>query len=481
MSKQREKKSKSIRSKEMLILTYVFVFIFLALIGYLIYYQAVTSQDVINSPYNRRRQDLLAEKVVRGKIESSDGKVLAETKVAEDGTETRTYPYENMFSHVVGYSVNGGSGLEAFNNVRLLTSNVFFGKQFLNNVDGVKNIGDNIITTLDYDVQRAAYKALGDNRGAVVAIEPETGKVLAMVSKPDYDPNDIEEMWEDLVASDTDNSVLVNRATQGQYPPGSTFKIFTLLEYIRENPNADETYSYECKGSHSNEQGDKIICYRGTVHGKLDLKSSFTNSCNSSFVNIGHEVEREGLVELCEDFGFNNSWDIGINSKKSQITLSEKTSDYKLMQTVIGQGDTLVTPLQMAVVAATLANDGTMMEPYLIDHIENADGGTIKTYSPDEAGEPVSKEECSLLQEYMIETAKSGTAKALAGQSYTAAGKTGSAEYGTQKGKSHAWFVGYAKKDGKQIAISVIVEGAGSGSKQAVPVAKKVFNAYYKK
>lgn len=479
MSKQ-EKKTKGIGSKEMLILTYVFVFIFLALIIYLIYYEAVTSQDVINSPYNRRRQELLAEKVVRGKIETSDGKVLAETLVDEEGKETRNYPYENMFSHVVGYSMNGGSGLEAYNNVRLLTSNVFFGKQFMNNVDGVKNIGDNIITTLDYDVQRAAYKALGSNQGAVVAIEPETGKVLAMVSKPDYDPNDIEEMWEDLVKADSDNSVLVNRATQGQYPPGSTFKIFTLLEYIRENPNVDETYSYKCKGSHSNEQGDTINCYRGTVHGKLNLKESFTNSCNSSFVNIGHEVERDELVGLCEDFGFNSSFDIGINSKKSQITLNKKTTDYKLMQTVIGQGDTLVTPLQMAVVAATIANDGVMMEPYLVDYIENADGGTIKTYSPDEIGEPISEEECKTLQEYMVETAKSGTAKSLAGQSYTAAGKTGSAEYGTTKGQSHAWFVGYAQKDGKNIAISVIVEGAGSGSKQAVPVAKKVFNAYFK-
>lgn len=475
-----KKQEKTIRSREMLILTFLFVFLFLGLMGYLIYYQVKISDDVVNSPYNRRRQDLLAEKIVRGKLETVDGKVIAQTATDEDGKEVREYPYKNLFAHVGGYSLNGGSGLEAYNNIRLLSSHVFFGKQFANDLQGSKNIGDNVITTLQYDLQQTAYDALGDQRGAVVAVEPETGRVLAMVSKPDYDPNQIESLWDSFVKDTSGKGTLVNRATQGQYPPGSTFKIFTLIEYLRENPDADSTYTYTCTGKHTNSNGDVINCYHGTVHGELDLKSSFTHSCNSSFVNIGLSINRTKLVELCRDFGFDSEFELGIAQKKSTIKLDNKTSDYKLMQTVIGQGDTLVTPLQMALVSAAIANNGTLMQPYLVDHVENADGGTIKTYSPDKFKTPLTEKESTLLQSYMEETARTGTASALAGSSYTAGGKTGSAEFGTTKGRSHAWFTGYAKKDDKSIAISVIVEGAGSGAGAAVPVAKRVFDTYFK-
>ena len=476
--KERQKEKK-IRSREMIILTFVFVGLFLSLMAYLVYYQAKISEDVVNSPYNRRRQDLLAEKVVRGELRTSDGKVIAQTETDENGKETRTYPYKQMFSHVGGYAMNGGSGLEAYNNIRLLSSNVFFAKQLVNDLQGEKNLGNNVITTLNFDLQETAYEALGSQKGAVVVMEPDTGKILAMVSKPDYDPNKIEQLWNSFLQDESGNGTLVNRATQGQYPPGSTFKIFTLIEYLRENPDAPETYSYVCTGSHTNSEGDVINCYHNTVHGEVDLESSFTHSCNASFVNIGLGLNRTKLAELCEDFGFGSAYNIGIACKESQLKFSSETSEYKWMQTVIGQGDTLVTPLQMAVVVSAIANDGTVMKPYLVDYVENADGSRQKTYSPKELGTPITEKESALLQEYMEETAKSGTASALAGGNYTAGGKTGSAEYGTTKGKSHAWFVGYAKKDGKTIAVSIIVEGAGSGSQSAVPIAKKIFDAYF--
>lgn len=478
--KKKTKQTQTIRSREMIIMTLVFVFLFLGLMGYLVYYEMRISENVVNSPYNRRRQELLAQKVVRGQLETADGKVIAETVVDEEGNEIRQYPYEDMFAHVGGYAMNGGSGLEAHNNIRLLTSHVFFTKQLANNLEGTKNIGDNVITTLEYDLQEAAYNALGDNRGAIVVMEPDTGKVLAMVSKPDYDPNDIEELWDSFTEDTSGKGTLVNRATQGQYPPGSTFKILTLIEYLRENPDAVDEYSYTCEGKHSNEDGDVINCYHNTVHGTINLEESFTHSCNSSFVNIGLSIDREKLVQLCKDFGFDTSYEsLGLSTKSSKITLNNKTSDYKMMQTVIGQGDTLVTPLQMAIIASAIANDGVAMKPYLLDRVENADGTTVRTYSSKKSGTPITKDESKILQEYMEETVNSGTAKALSDASYTAAGKTGSAEYGTIKGQSHAWFTGYAEKNGKTIAISVIVEGAGSGGGTAVPMAKKVFDAYF--
>ena len=203
----------------------------MGLIGYLIYFNTIKSDDFINSPYNTR-QDTFADRVVRGKIMSSDGEVLAQTNVSEDGTEERSYPYNNVFAHVVGYDSNGKSGLESEANFQLLSSHEFFLNQIRNEFMGTKNTGDTVVSTLNADLQTTAYNSLGDRRGAVVALEPSTGKILALVSKPDFDPNTISENWNTLVNDET-NSSLLNRATMGQYPPGSTFKVVTALDYFR--------------------------------------------------------------------------------------------------------------------------------------------------------------------------------------------------------------------------------------------------------
>lgn len=207
--------------------------IFVSLIGYLVYFDAIKSEDFINSPYNTR-QDTFSDRVVRGSIQSSDGEVLAQTNVYEDGTEERTYPFSNIFAHAVGYDTNGKSGLESEANFQLLTSHSFFLEQMKNEFLGKKNQGDTVISSLNADLQTTAYNSLGDRRGAVVVLEPSTGRILAMVSKPDFDPNTIAEDWEWLV-SDENNSSLLNRATNGAYPPGSTFKVVTALDYFRKN------------------------------------------------------------------------------------------------------------------------------------------------------------------------------------------------------------------------------------------------------
>ena len=185
--------------------------IFLGLAGYLVYFNTVKSDSFINSPYNTR-QDTFADRVVRGSIISSDGEVLAQTNVSEDGTEERSYPYSNIFAHVVGYDTNGKSGLESEANFQLLTSHEFFLNQMKNEFKNQKNTGDSVITTLNADLQSTAYNALGDRRGAVVAIEPSTGKILVEMSRPDFDPNTISQNWDTLV-NDSNDSSLLNRAT----------------------------------------------------------------------------------------------------------------------------------------------------------------------------------------------------------------------------------------------------------------------------
>lgn len=445
------------------------------MVAYFIYFQLFKSESIINSSYNSRL-DLYAERVIRGDIVSGDGQVLARTNVNADGTENREYPYGRMFAHVVGYSNNGKSGIESQYNFNMLRSHSFFLTQMLNDLKDEKNTGDTVVTTLDYDVQEAAYSALGDRDGAVVVLEVETGKVLAMVSKPDFDPNTLADNWDSIV-SDESSSVLLNRAVSGLYPPGSTFKIFTALEYIHENPNY-ESYSFNCEGEWSYEE-NKIHCYHNSVHGQENLKDSFANSCNTSFSNIGLSLNINQFKELCESMLFNQELPGSIAGNKSSFVLSADDGTGKTMQTAIGQGDTQVTPLHMAFVAAAIANDGVAMKPYLVDHVENDGGIHVKNYKAAEYGELLSDSDAALMQDFMRGVVEYGTGQALSGQSYQAAGKTGSAEYNSA-GDSHGWFVGYGSKEGyNDIAIAVIVEDGGSGSQSAVPVTKQIFDVYF--
>ena len=413
--------------------------IFLGLAGYLVYFNAVKSDSFINSPYNTR-QDTFADRVVRGSIISSDGEVLAQTNVSEDGTEERSYPYSNIFAHVVGYDTNGKSGLESEANFQLLSSHEFFLTQIRNEFAGAKNVGDTVVSTLNADLQTTAYNSLGDRRGAVVVLQPSTGKILAMVSKPDFDPNTIAANWEQLVNDET-NSSLLNRATMGQYPPGSTFKIVTALTYLRQN---------------------------GTFNG-------FSYDC--AFAEMGTQLGGDALLKTSEDLLFNQK--LPLNSyRKSSFTLNGNSGVPLTMQTSIGQGNTLVSPMHMALITSSVANGGVLMKPYLIDKVQNAQGDEIDTTEPTAYKRLMTDNEAALLGELMKGVVQNGTASSLNGRGYTVAGKTGSAEY-NESGASHSWFVGYSNVDDPDIVVSIIVEDGGTGSEAAVPIAADIFDAYY--
>ena len=470
--------TKKKKNKEFVVITYLFVGMFMLMMGYFAYFQIFRSEDFINSPYNTR-QNTFAEHVVRGEIHSADGKTLAQTIVGEDGSETRYYPYGSMFAHAVGYDSNGKSGIESFGNFSLLRSHAFFLEQVFHGIQDQKNQGDNIVTTLNYDLQETAYQALGEKRGAVVVLEPDTGKILAMVSKPDFDPNTIEAQWDSIISNtDSENSILVNRATQGLYPPGSTFKILTTLEYIRENPNY-QNYSYECTGSIAMENTE-IHCYNHAVHGMENLETSFAKSCNTSYANIGLGLDKKAFWQLCDSVLFGKDLPISYPFNKSSFVLKENSNTDEVTQTAIGQGETLVTPMHMAMLTSAIANKGILMRPYVIDHTENYKGVTVKNYRASQYGSLFTQEEAAKLGEFMSLVVSEGTGSKLSGQSYQAAGKTGSAEFSSNKSESHAWFTGYASTEEKgTIAVTVIVEKGGSGSEAAVPIAKQVFDRFF--
>lgn len=234
--------------KNILRITYAFAALFIGMCLYLGWFLQVDSETVINSSYNARL-DRFSDRIVRGKILSSDGKVLAETQVAEDGTEKRYYPYNYLYVHSVGYSgKNGKTGIESLANFYLLSSHVNLVEKTVNELQGKKNIGDNVVTTLDSDLQQTASDAMGNRRGAVIAMEPDTGKILTMVSQPNFNANTVDEQWAELTSPENTKAQLVNRATQGLYSPGSTFKIVTALEYLHENPDGMSQFHFDCDG-----------------------------------------------------------------------------------------------------------------------------------------------------------------------------------------------------------------------------------------
>lgn len=464
------------KSREILIVTWLFTLLFVGLSGYIIHYSATHRQELINNSYNGRQQMLIAQNR-RGKIFSADGNILAQTVTDEQGKDRREYPYQNLFSHAVGYATNGRMGVEALANYYLINSNAPLSEKAALDLRGEKYPGDDVYTTFRADLQQVASNALGIYQGAILVTEPDTGKVLAMVSKPDFNPEEISEIWEELVA-DKESSILLNRVTQGLYPPGSTFKIITSLEYIRENPDNYLGYSYNCTGALKRGE-DRIQCYHGSVHGGVDFKRSFAKSCNTSYANIGLSLDKPAFHRTLEELLFNQKLPVAFQHNISRIDVSGETSDSDMMQISIGQGTTSITPLLLNMITCAIANEGVLMEPYVVDYVQSSSGSRIKSFDASSYGKLMEPQEAQALKELMADVVEEGTASRLKGLSYTAAGKTGSAEYGTVKGDSHAWFTGFAPVEDPEICVTIIIEGAGAGGDYAVPIAKRIFDAYF--
>ena len=444
------------------------------MMGYIVCFNLFQSKNIINSPYNVRL-DSMADRVVRGEILDNAGNVLAKTEVDENGNETRVYPYGNLYAHVVGYDAHGKSGIESAENFNLLTSSTFLPEQILNELQEKKNTGDNVITTLNTQVQKSAYDALGNQKGAVIVMEATTGKILAMVSKPDFDPNTVKEGWEQL--SNAEESVLLNRATQGLYAPGSVFKIVTTLEYMRENANYS-SYSYLCE-SEMEHEGTVIHCAKQREHGTESLMSSFANSCNTSYSNIGLSLNFEKYKKTANDLLFDKKLPSVLPYSKSKFQLEKSSASYEVMMTAIGQGKTQVTPYHMALVTSAIANGGILMKPYLVDEVVSASGQSVDKRMPEKYSVLMNSKEASQLKIFMQEVVEHGTASALKNDVYTVAGKTGTAEYSSDKEKTHSWFVGFTNVENPDIVISVVVENASNSGVSAVSVANKVLDKYY--
>ena len=420
------------------------------------------------NPYNPRLQ-YTDTTIKRGNIKDINGEVIAESEYTENGY-IRNYPRSRMAAHITGYSAVGKTGVEAAENFELETVDNEVLQRILNAFTGTEVKGNDVVLTVDMDIQSIAGDLLGEQKGAIVVMEPSTGRILAMQSYPDFNPNTILDDWDNL-KSDED-SPLINRTTQGLYPPGSTFKMVTAIaamEYLDDW----ETFTVECDGEA--EFNDKVIhCYNNKAHGTVDIHDAMAQSCNCYFAEIGKRIGGENLRKVADRLFANSSIGFDMPSSQSSVVIDKSSSESELVETSIGQGKTVVTPMYMATLVSAVANGGIMKKPYIVDHIENYEGEVLKTTIPETIGEVMTYEEATALRDMMIDVVNEGTGTAASLKGYQAAGKTGTAE--NESGIDHSWFVGFAPAENPEVAVAVILENA-EGNKKATPIAGKIMQA----
>lgn len=461
----------------------VFSAAFLLLIGYLSYFEVRYGESIASSPYNKRLKDRENE-VLRGSIYDRNMKVVASSKRQDDGTQKRIYSdgYGMPYAAIIGYysSKYGTSGLEQKYANQLLDADAINPLKVIKDlITNAESKGNNLQLTTDSSLMKAAYDALGDNRGAAVVLNPKTGEVLAMVSKPVFNPSTIDKDWPQLVKQSGDGP-FINRATQPKlYPPGSTFKVIVASEAIEHIENA-ETKQYGCNGNLK--IGNYTLSdYGRERHGKLNMAKALTVSCNVTFGQIGMELGYDTLKKGAEDFMFNKSadyFDLPVN--ESTFPEIDPGREDSLAQSAIGQYQVTVTPLEMALVASAIANGGTMMKPYLVKSITDSYGYAVSTTKPKVLAQPIKAETADKVRDMMVDVVKKGTGKSARINGIEVAGKTGTAEVG-EKVLPHSWFICFAPAKDPTIAVSVIIENGETGGGKAAAAAKKILEAYLKK
>ncbi len=442
--------------------------LFLALLTYLLYFNLFRADAVSTNPYNRRQWDD-ERYVTRGTIYDKNGLVLAET-VEQDGNNRREYSQGRLYSHVIGYcsQVYGKSLLEREYDSELL------GKGDLDLFQGDKKKGFDLNLTIDNSVQKYAYEQMRGRRGALIAMDPKTGAVLAMVSLPDFDPDaaTLEKQWNTIV--EDEKSPLIARAVQGLYPPGSTYKIVTAAAAF-ENGMKERVF----KDTGSFTAGDlKVENYNNKAYGEISLERAFGVSSNQVFCTVGYELGSEKTTEIAERFGINSTLGFDIPTMSSRIEYKKMTKEDSALVS-IGQGQILTTPMQMAMICSAVANNGQMVKPYVVESVTKNDI-TVRKTATKVTRHPISQECARYIQQLMIETVQSGTGTRAQISGVTVAGKTGTAENETSS--DHAWFVGYAPAEDPQIAIALVLENDGrSGGDAAAPIAGNVMKKYLAK
>ncbi len=454
-------------SKRIIIVLVAMCMMFISLIVYISYFQIFKAEGIKYNSYNKRLW-IDEEKTLRGSIFDRNGKLLVYSEKNEE-SQLRHYKYGRLYSHVIGYSYReyGKTGLELKYNNDLLDISVNQAINEFKNMVSEKSIGNDLQLTIDHGLQEKARNLLDGKKGSVIAMNPSTGEVYAMVSLPDFDADNLRNDWKTI--SENPESPLLNRATQGLYQPGSIFKLIPAIALI-EDESIDKTYN--CVGK-TVIDGYTIRDYNEKGHGEISLPQALALSCNTYFAEKSILIGKDKMGEVAERFKINKSIDFDLPLKTSKFPYKDSIGETEIAAAAIGQGKVEVTPLNMLLIASTIANDGEMSKPKIAKSIMTADGEVKRTIDPIIIDRPIDRITANRLKENMVDVVNSGTGKAAAISGLEVAGKTGTAE--NSSGNSHAWFLGFAPADDPRVAVVVLLEEEGStGGKAAAPIARDI-------
>lgn len=470
----------------------------LALLLRVNYVQFVQADQLSNDVHNRRVA-INQYAQPRGDI-IVDGKAITghTTTTGSDFKYKRTYTDGPMWAPVTGYASQayGTTMLEGVQD-KFLTGDddrLFFNRT-IDLLTGKEKKGGNVVTTLNAKAQEAAYKGLGDKKGAVAAIDPRTGAILALASTPSFDPSTIAgnsqtdaKNWVGLDKKNDPDDPSLNRALRQTYPPGSTFKLVTAAAALETGKITDIDKGTESPDPYTLPGTTVPLPNEGNIPCKnATLRVALRYSCNSVFGKLGADIGLKAMTDEAEKFGFNQEQFVPVRANASNF--DTKMSPDQVALSSIGQFDTAATPLQMAMVAAAIANNGTLMQPYEIDKLVAPNLSTIAQTSPKELSKPLSPENAQKLQSMMETVVNEGTGTNARIPGVKVGGKTGTAQHGLNNDQNpYAWFVSYAMTDqGSPVAVAVVVEDSSAnrsditGGGLAAPIAKKVMEAVLNK
>ncbi|GHF26355.1 MULTISPECIES: peptidoglycan D,D-transpeptidase FtsI family protein [Streptomyces] len=450
--------------------------------------------DELKTNKHNHRVDIARYSQPRGNIIVDGDAVTGSTETGGiDYKYKRTYKNGEMWAPVTGYSsqVFDSNQLEKLED-KVLTGDddrLFFNRT-VDMITGKGKKGGDVITTLNAQAQEAAFKGLGDKKGAVAALDPRTGKILALASTPSYDPSTIagandSKAWTSL--QNDKNQPMLNRALKQTYPPGSTFKVVTAAAALQNGLYSDPDVKTDSPlpwvlpdtaGVQLSNEGN-IPCQNAT------LRDALKYSCNTVFGKISADLGNQKMMDEAQKFGFNNTIDTPVRAVKSVYPKDNRPQN---AMAGIGQASNRATPLQMAMVASAVANNGKLMEPYMVDKLRAPNLNVIEQHKPKEMSQPLSAANAQKLQSMMETVVQNGTGTAAQIDGVKVGGKTGTAQHGVDNsGNPYAWFISYAKTDnGSPVAVAVVIEGSDTtrddiaGGKLAAPIAKSVMEAVLK-
>jgi len=449
----------------------ILVFSFVFLSTGLVYWQVVNADTLLDHPANRRAV-LMEKRIDRGGIYDRNGVVLAQTQKDENG-KVRQYPQGEMFQPLLGYATvqYGSAGLEATQAETLLGMNEQSVLRKIQNTFELQRPGNDLILTLDSRLQEVAYEKLKGQAGAVVALDPRNGEVLALVSQPSYDANNIYQDWDKIMGKA--GSPLLNHAFS-QFPPGSVMKVVTSAALF--HAGLDTTDLYQCEGS-TVINGQTITEQNDKAHGWVNYDLALAYSCNTYFAEHGIKAGEESFLSAVSAFGFGKEIPFDLHVPVSTITrdnpMPESLNLNLFAASTFGQGQVMVSPFHVALITAGVANNGKIMVPHLIDTVLDSKQNRIYESKPEVWLTPLNEYEAEKVKSAMVLAVNQGTASPGALPGVQIAAKTGSAEPGGNQ-NTHAWYIAFAPAEAPEIAVAVLVEHGGTGGGAAAPIARAV-------